>query len=84
MPGPLSEIDRKRYGQLASLLHSLTYSLTNRFMNDEKSRGEILDQLKEHSSKLVEQYAGCPDDLCYDKEQGCIPCTPSQYAARKL
>ena len=68
---PLSQED-KDYEQLVWLLHSLTYALTARFRRDKGSRAVILAKLTKLASEMFS--GGCPDDLCYNKEKGCIPC----------
>ena len=73
MPGKLSGEDEKRYERLVWLLHSAVYGLTTKFLKEEASRKEILKRVQD-----VVAFAGCPDDLCYDKEKGCIPCPTYQ------
>ena len=71
----LSERDEKRYRDLVSLLHSLTYALTERFLKDEGSREKIVNDLGHYAGLLLDVNGGCGDpQLCYNKETGCTPC----------
>ena len=79
----LSEGDETRYRNLVSLLHSLTYVLTDRFLKDEGSREKIVKDLAYHAELLLDVDGGCGDpQLCYNKETGCTPCDgqPSKKA----
>lgn len=78
-----SKEDEERYKNLVSLLHSLTFALTNRFLKEEGSRPKIVDDLARYAALLLDFTGGCSDpQLCYDKERGCYPC--SDQAARKV
>jgi len=66
--------DQKLYIQMVRLLHSLTYAVTTRFIQDKDSRVEILNKLNYHATLLLE-YTDC-GDLCPDKENGCGTCPP--------
>ena len=73
----LSEQDERRYRNLVSLLHSLTYALTDRFLKDkdEESREKIVNDLSYYAGLLLNVDGGCGDpQLCYNKETGCTPC----------
>jgi hypothetical protein len=73
MPVTLSDDDLKFYKRMSWFLHSMTYSLTTGFLEDETSR----EKIKQQVHKLAEGMTSgtCPDDLCWDKEKGCIPCS---------
>lgn len=71
----LSRQDEKRYKNLVSLLHSLTYALTEKFLKDKESREKIVKDLAQYAVLLLDAAGGCGDaQLCPDKERGCIPC----------
>ena len=69
---PISANDRKLYFEMVRLLHSLVYTLTTKFLQDDKSRDDIVHQLKLVAAAMTDRY-GC-GDLCPDKEKTCVPC----------
>ena len=74
MPARLSDQDRWNYERLVWLLHSLTYALTTRFLQDERSRDAIVTRLNKCVKELTNVNAfGC-GDLCSDEKKGCVPC----------
>ena len=72
MPVTFSAADQQQYDRMVQLLHSLVYSLTTRFVQDEASRAKILNKLGKCAWEMLHEF-GC-GDLCTDKEKGCVSC----------
>ena len=68
----LTDEEQRQYVRMVRLLHSLTYGITTKFVQDKQSRQELMNKLHDHASQLL-TFSGC-GDLCYDEEKGCISC----------